>query len=111
MMRLKKLVLLFCTLAILGTGGYYGYHEYEHRQFLLQVKPLVKNVSLRAENDLADIIAGKITWKELFDKFEKDILEIDGKIFDVQTISTLEAKSETDVMINYMRAVQNYLRS
>src|SRR5689334_24894146 len=60
--------------------AFLGYRYYHVRTVRNAIEPLVQNITLRTANDLNYAIdPQKITYKELFDKLDKDKAEIDSK--------------------------------
>jgi prefoldin subunit 5 len=53
----------------------------------------------------------KITFKELFEKLESDIAEIDKRILEVQTIATPSNKEIVDPVLDYLKGSQELLRA
>ena len=53
----------------------------------------------------------KITFKELFEKLESDVMEIDKRILEVQTIATPSNKDTIDPVLAYMNGSQVLLRA
>ncbi len=108
-----KRVLVALVVAVLAIGGYFGFTTYEKHKFIESIRPHVKNVSLRLTNasqyETED--GTKITFKELFEKLESDIAEIDKRILDVQTIATPANKDVTDPVMEYMKGSQELLRA
>ena len=76
-----------------------------------------ENLSLKRKVDLFDgenyksrfIYADN--FKELFEKLESDVAEIDKRILDVQTTATPKNKEITDPVLAYMNSSQELLRA
>lgn len=109
---MKKVLNAVIAIAV-AIGGYFGYSTYEQHKFVESIRPHVKNASLRLTNasryETED--GTKITFKEVFEKLESDIAEIDKRILDVQTLATPANKDVTDPVIDYMKASQELLRA
>ena len=109
---MKKVLTAVVVFAV-AIAGYFGYSTYEQHKFVESIRPHVKNVSLRLTNasryETED--GTKITFKELFEKLESDIAEIDKRILDVQTIATPANKDATDPVTDYMKGNQELLRA
>ncbi|MCA6215079.1 hypothetical protein KGA65_00870 [Ideonella sp. B7] len=109
---MKKIFLVAVSIA-LSAVAYFSYSKYEQRQFMEALLPHVKNVSLRVANSAryeteADT---KITFKELFEKLELDISEVDKHLIEVQTISSPKTAPVSDPVVTYLKASQEYLRA
>lgn len=98
---------------LLVVGGYFGYARYEQQKFQESITPHVKNASLRLANAVRYETEKdtKITYKELFEKLESDVSEIDKRIIDVQTIATSDNKDITDPVLAYLQGSQELLRA
>ncbi len=98
---------------VFAIGGYVGYTRYEQHKFQEAITPHVKNASVR----LANVVRyetendSTITYKELFEKLESDVAEIDKRIIDVQTLATPEKKEVTDPVLAYLKSSQELLRA
>lgn len=109
---MKKKLIIVAVTVILIAAGYAGFVSYEQRKFVESITPHVKNASLSLANVVRyETEETKITYKELFDKLESDISEIDKRILDVQTIATPSNKKVTDRVIGYLKGSQELLRS
>ncbi len=109
-MKKKLTILILAGIAI--AAGYAGFTKYEQHRIVESITPHIKNVSLRLTNDLyVWTKETKITYKELFEKLESDIAEIDKQIVDVQTIATATNMKITDSAVAYLRVSQELLRS
>lgn len=108
---MKKLLAAIAVVLVV-VGAYFGFATYEQHKFVESIQPHVKNTSLRLMNasryETED--HAKITYKELFDKLESDISEIDKRILEVQMIATPANKEVTDPVIGYMAGSQEFLR-
>ena len=98
---------------VVAIGGYIGYTQYEQQKFKESITPHVKNASLRLANAVRYETEKdtKISYKELFEKLESDISEIDKRIIDVQTIATTDNKEVTDPVLAYLKGSQELLRA
>ncbi|MCX5880573.1 MAG: hypothetical protein NTU74_01795 [Deltaproteobacteria bacterium] len=77
------------------------------------LSPHVKNASLHLQNSIRyEIEAGSnISYKELFDKYENSISEIDKKIIEVQTIAGTNNQDITNPVLEYLKDSQALLRA
>jgi len=109
---LKKLLAAGLILSAIG-GAYVGYTKYDQHKFVSSITPHVKNVSLRLANALRYETESntKITFKELFEKLETDISEIDKKLLDIQTASSPTYASITEPVLAYVKGTQELLRA
>lgn len=109
---MKKKLIIVIAAAMVIVAGYVGFLKYEQHKFVESITPHVKNASLRLANVMRyETEKTKITYKELFEKLESDIAEIDKRILDVQTISTPSNKEVTDPVLEYLKGSQEFIRS
>jgi hypothetical protein len=110
---MKRLLVGLTVLVFLGGLGYLGLGRYKQQEFIESISPPIKNTSLRVANVATYETSeeSKITFKELFDKLELDIGEIDKRILEVQTIASPSQKSVADLAVGYMRSSQDLLRT
>jgi len=107
----KKLIIVIVTVIVIA-AGYVGFIKYKQHNFVESITPHVKDASLRLANVVRfDTEETKITYRELFEKLESDIAEIDKRILDVQTIATPSNKGITDPVLAYLKGSQELLRS
>lgn len=109
---MKKYIAVAAAIIIVGVA-YLGYVQYEKSRLIDSITPHVKNISLRVVNSTryeteADT---KITFKELFEKLEVDIAEVDKRLIDVQTIASPKTAKLTGPVITYLKTSQDYLRA
>lgn len=107
-----KKYILAAAILLIGAMSYMGYARYERIRLIDAITPHIKNVSLRVANSARYETESdaQITYKELFERLESDIAEIDKRLIDVQTLASPETASLTDPAINYLKASQGYLR-
>jgi hypothetical protein len=108
----RKIILgLFAALVLIG--GWLGFSGYQESKFSESIRPSIKNASLRMTNTLRYELDDdtKITYKELFEKIESDISEIDKKILEVQSLEIPKYTKKTAPAIDYMKKCQNLLRA
>jgi hypothetical protein len=104
------LALALCGLTI--ALAFLAFRYYQIRRVRGTIEPLVQNITLRTANDLNYAIEPqKITFKELFDKLDKDKTEIDSKIIDLQTIESRFSGGEIAASLNYAKACEALLRA
>jgi hypothetical protein len=107
-MNMKKAVIAIIVLVIIVVGYRY-YSIYSVKKVLI---PIIHNITLRISNNLKmEYEDSQITYKEYFEKAEKDLAEIDSKIIDIQTVNASFGKSEVEAALNYAKASQELLRS
>ena len=101
---IKKLAISILVVLIL-VAAYFAYIKYQDHKFIDLVVPHVKNTSLRLANVLRyETKSGEmkttanITYNELFEKIESDIIEVDKKILEIQTITTASHKEQSDLI-------------
>ena len=109
---LKRILLAVIAIGVVF-AGYLGYQQYEIFKVLDAVTPHVKNTSLRVANSARHETESdsKITYKELFEKLESDISEVDKRLIEVQTLASPKSAKYTDPAIEYLKATQVYLRA
>lgn len=108
---MKKTAIFVICAALVIIGGYFGYEKYQGYKLIESLKPLVKNASVRVTNELRfETESSKITFKELFEKLEADIVEIDKKIIEVQSLSNPKNKEKIDIIAAYLQGCQELLR-
>lgn len=94
------------------TVGYFAYKKYEQYKLVSSLSPQVKNTSLRLSMALSyEIENTQITYKELFDKLDSDIIEIDKKILDVKTLMTSRNSEKTEPILIYIKECQELIRA
>lgn len=108
----KKIIPIIVFIVVL-VGGYIGFKIYDAQRFLNAVTPHIKNTSLRVINAARFETEkdSKITYKELLEKIDGDVAEIDRRLLEIQTISTTDTKEKTDPIVEYLKASQEFLRS
>ena len=92
-------------------GGYFAYQKHIDNQIIEGAYPAVKNTSLRVTNAMKLVEASNITYKELFERIEADIAEIDKRILDIQTASSPSTEKWMNSMAAYLRSAQELLRA
>ncbi len=109
---MKNKIVLY-SLIIVGViaVGFFGFRYYKVSSTMGSVAPLLQNISLRVANDVRyEYEPTKITYKELFEKIEKDLSEIDSKIIDVQAMPTTFCEDKVSGAITYAQSCQELLR-
>ena len=109
---MKKVLVAILLLLIVG-AGYVAFGKYQHKRFIEALVPHVKNASLRVANSARYETeeSSRITYKELFEKFESDISEVDKRLIDIQSLSSPKTSQVTDPTVTYLKASQEYLRA
>lgn len=108
---MKKTIAAALILA-LSVAGYFAFERYNRWHFIEKLKPHVKNISLRVGNSaLLEIEPSKITYKEIFERLETDISEVDKRLLEIQSLSSPKTDEITGPTAEYMRSSQNYLRT
>lgn len=108
-----KTLLVLLVAAALAVGGYFAYGQYEYQQLIGAITPHVKNASLRVANSARYETDpdSNITFKELFQKLEADIAEVDKQLIEVQTLSNPKTAAHAEPAVAYLKAAQEYLRA
>ena len=99
------------TVVAVAVAGYYAYGRYTDGKLIDAQVPAVKNTSLRLANTLNLANSGKVTYRELFDKIDKDASEIEQKRMDVQTAATPSTARWMSAIGAYLLASQEALRA
>lgn len=109
---MKRNIIAIIAVVVI-VGGYFGFVHYKQQKFVEQITPNVKKISLLLSNAIyyETHKDTKITYKELFDKLESDISEVDKLILDVQTIAKPDNKDVTDPVLLYLKNSQELLRN
>lgn len=112
-MMLKRLLVGLTAFVILGAFESPGLGQSNQRKFVELISPRIKNASLRLANvsryETGD--DSKVTWKELFERIESDVGEIEKGILEVQMISPPKKDATKEPAIEYLRGVQDLLRA
>ena len=109
-MKNKVILYLLITFVVIGVG-FFGFRYYKISSTMGAIAPLLQNISLRVTNDVRyEYEPTKITYKELFEKSEKDLSEIDSKIIDVQSMPATFCADKVSAAISYAQACQELLR-
>src|SRR5262249_24211632 len=89
-----------------------GYKYYQTRRTRLAIEPLVQNVTLRTKNDINyDIEPTNITYKEFFERIDKDLAERESKKIDMQAMSERANDEQMVTTLEYMKSCQALLRA
>lgn len=109
---MRKKITAAAVLIVLLIGGYLGFKIYSDRQYLEAVTPHIKNTSLRVTNAARfETETSKVTYKELFERLDGDVAEVEKRLLEVQTLSTPDTKERTDLITSYLKASQEFLRA
>ncbi len=75
--------------------------------------PHVKNTTLRVENAMLYEVdnSPRITYFEYFAKLEADVLEVEKRVLEVQTLSSTSNVDISEPTVAYLKAGQNVLRA
>jgi len=109
---MKKYIAVAAAIILVGIA-YLSYVQYEKSRLIDLITPHLKNISLRVANATRyETEAGtNITFKELFEKVEADIAEVDKRLIEIQTIASPKTAKLTDPVITYLKISQEYLRA
>jgi len=111
--KLKRLLVGLTAFVILGAFESSGLGQSNQRKFGELISPPIKNASLRLAN-VSRYETGadsKVTWKELFERIESDVGEIEKGILEVQMITPPKKDATKEPAIEYLRGVQDLLRA
>ncbi|MBH2071704.1 hypothetical protein [Janthinobacterium lividum] len=107
-----KKVIVILLVAIVGIGGYFGYQHHAQAAFVDSLTPHIKNASIRVTNSSElEIKPSQATYKEVFDRLDADIAEIDKRLIDVQSLSSSKTQATSAPAIAYLRATQEFSRA
>lgn len=108
----KGLAILALVFVLTG-AGFFGYRTYNDRQLIQSAIPSIKNTALRVSNALNSMTDDKsgLTYKEMFDKVNADLAEIDKRLLDIQTSTTPSTKERLDEFAKYLKLAQEVLRA
>jgi hypothetical protein len=108
----KKLMFFSIVVLMIVVGGFFGFRYYKINSTMSSVETLIHNISLRVSNDARyEYEPSTITFKELFEKLEKDISEIDSKIIDIQSLPTTFCADRVSTAVSYAQSCQELLRA
>jgi len=109
---MKKTIILVIVI-LTGIAGYFGYQEYKVNEFVDIASPHLKNTSIRVAGEIDYMLASnsKITYKELLEKLEEDISEMDKRSLEIQTVASERNKEISLLAVEYVKASQVLSRS
>jgi hypothetical protein len=106
--------IIYIALALsVAIGGYFGYQNYQQSIFIASLTPHVKNASIRVLNStrFETDSDSKATFREVFERLETDIAEIEKHLIEAQTLATPKTAPIAEPSVRYMKASQEYLRA
>jgi hypothetical protein len=108
----RRLLILGIAGVLIVISGFVIFRYYQINRVTNSLEPLVQNVTLRTLNDAKyEIDPERITYKELFEKIDKDKSEIDSKIIEIQIIQGRFGEDEIAASLNYAKSCQGLLRA
>jgi prefoldin subunit 5 len=108
----NKVIFYSVVILLIVAVSFFGFRYYKIKSTMGTITPLLQNVSLRVTNDARyEYESTKITYKELFEKIEKDLSEIESKIIDIQSLPTIFCEDKISVAISYAQSCQELLRT
>jgi hypothetical protein len=108
----NKIILYSVIILVVIALSFFGFRYYKVKSTMMAVTPLLQNISLRLANDARyDYEPSQITYKELFEKIEKDLSEIDSKIIDIQSMPATFCEDKVAAAISYAQSCQELLRT
>lgn len=109
---MKKIIAAAVIASVLGIGGYFAYQQHLQTAFKESVIPHLKNASIRVTNSSAlEVKPTNITFKEVFERLDADVTEIDKRLIEVQSLSSSKTAKLADPAIEYLRAAQEFSRA
>lgn len=108
-----KIVIAAVVAAALIAGGYFGFQRHERSQLIAAITPHVKNASIRVQNStrFETDTDSKVTFKEVFERLEGDISEIEKHLIEVQTLTNPKTAAIAEPSVVYLKSSQEYLRA
>lgn len=104
-------IVIIAMAIIVAIGGYFGYRAYDDYRFMAALTPHAKNASIRVTNALQSESGAHVTFRELFERTDSDLQEIEKRILDVQTMTTPDKEARSAPVVAYMKATQALLRA
>jgi hypothetical protein len=109
---MKKPVIVAVLVCAIAAGAFAWKKYSDSAAFFNSLAPHLKNASIRVTNSIQlDTEPSQITFKELFDKLDGDIVEIDKHIIEVQSLTTSDTASVTEPLVSYLKQCQELSRS
>ena len=108
-----KLVIAALLAGAFAVSCYFGYQKYENVQLIAAITPHVKNASIRVQNSTRFETEpdSKATFKEVFERLESDIAEIEKHLIEVQTLTNPKTAAVAEPSVKYLKDSQEYLRA
>jgi hypothetical protein len=108
-----KLVIAAILVGVLAVASYFGYQRYERSQLISSITPHIKNASIRVQNStrFETESDSKATFKEVFERLEADIAEIEKHLIEVQTLTNPKTAAVAEPSVKYLKNCQEYLRA
>ena len=108
-----KKVIALVIFVLMSFASYIGYQKFKSNEFIDTVTPHLKNTSLRVTNGISHEldVNSKITFKEIFNKLEEDIAEMEKRKLEIQTITNETNKDISSSAVEYIKASQAFTRS
>ena len=97
--------------AVLAAGFFWKKHD-DSASFIQSLAPHVKNSSIRVANTIQfEAESSQITFKELFDKVDADVAEMERRIIEVQSVGNVENEKTVTPTVAYLKGCQEVSRS
>jgi hypothetical protein len=108
---MKKLTIGIAAIVI-AAGSYLAFMKYNENQFISSLAPHVKNASIRISNSSRlELEPSQATFKELFDRLDTDVAEIEKHVVEVQSSSTEKTAAISAPVVAYLQAAQEFARA
>jgi hypothetical protein len=108
---MKKIFAATAVVAVI-IAGYFGYQRHSDTEFLNTLTPHIKNASIRVTNSSElEVKPSQATFKEVFERLDTDIAEIEKHLIEVQSISSSKTTQISTPAIAYLRAAQEFSRA
>lgn len=88
----------------------FAYRFYEDRSRVAVLAPYMKNASIRLDRIFRIEEEKGVTYREVLDRCESDLKELDQKLIELQTLSPSPAKEETAFSIQYLQEAKSLVR-
>jgi hypothetical protein len=109
---MKKSIIGLVVGVILIIAGVFLYKANQLSQYKAALVPMVKNASIRVTNSSRlDLAASSVTYKELFERLDTDVSEIEKRVIDVQSATSTATAKISEPAIAYLQSCQEFSRA
>lgn len=108
---MKKSIVAFLAIAILGGASYFGFQSYQASAVITELTPTVKLTSIYLDQFLAlEKNPGNITFAEYFKRADEAVSELDKKLIEVKSRATKSHEELYAVTIKHIELSQQVIR-